>query len=73
MVALGALAILAALLALAILTLTTLALDVPAVALLARREICRRRLLVRSDEHLGAIGQVGKARRHHAITWRQSA
>src|ERR1700730_972835 len=64
---LSALALLAAALALSV-----LALCAPA-ALLARREIGRRRLLVLADDHLGAIGQVGKAGRHHAIGGRQAA
>src|SRR5437879_3522254 len=70
--ALSALALLAAALALSVLGLTVLALCAPA-ALLARREIGRRRLLVLANDDLGTIGQVGKARRHHAIGGRQSA
>src|SRR5229473_1600661 len=70
--ALHALALLAAALALSVLGLTVLALRAPA-ALLARREIGRRRLLVLANDHLGAIGQVGKAGRHYPIGGRQAA
>src|SRR5437762_8824873 len=66
--ALCALAPLAAALALAV-----RALHVPAAPFFARREIGRRRLFLLSDNDLGAIGQVGKAGRHHAIGGRQSA
>src|SRR5260370_3538745 len=69
---LSALALLAAALALSVLSLTVLVRCAPA-ALLARREIGRRRLLVLANDHLGAIGQVGKAGRHHAIGGRQAA
>src|SRR3981189_2582791 len=57
------------------LALTVLGLPVlraPA-AFLARREIGGRRLLVLADDDLGAVGQVGKAGRHHAIGGGQSA
>src|SRR6266851_6680574 len=74
--ALPALALLAAAFALSILALSVLGLTVLALralaALLARREIGRRRLLVLANDHLGAIGQVGKAGRHHAIGARQA-
>src|SRR5260370_17078770 len=42
------------------------ALRAPAV-FFAWREIGRRRLLVLADDDLGAVGQIGKARLHHAI------
>src|ERR1700738_1635176 len=42
------------------------ALGAPAV-FLARREIGGRRLIVLADDDLGAVGQIGKARCHHAI------
>src|ERR1700716_826236 len=67
--ALNALALFAAL-GLTVLGLTVL--RAPA-AFLARREIGGRRLLVLADDDLGAVGQVGKAGRHHAIGARQSA
>src|SRR5260370_20876384 len=70
--ALSALALLAAALAWSVVGLTVLALCAPA-ALLARREIGRRRLLVLANDDLGTIGQVGKAGRHHAIGGRQAA
>src|ERR1700680_3263756 len=70
--ALHPLALLAAALALNVLALRVVALRAPA-ALFARREIGRRRLLLLADDDLGAIGQIGKARRHHAIGRRQSA
>src|ERR1700730_6210295 len=76
--ALNPVCLLAAPLALSVLSLTILGLTVPclarpAAAFLARREIGGRRLLVLADDHLGAVGQIGKAGRHHAIGGRQSA
>src|SRR5882757_8650892 len=76
--ALIALAFLAAALALSVLglsvlCLTILGLTVPAAAFLARREIGRRRLFIPANDDLGAIGQVGKTGRHHAIGGRQAA
>src|SRR2546430_13291592 len=56
----------------AALALTVRALHVPAAPFFARREIGRRRLFLLADNDLGAIGQVGKAGRHHAIGGRQS-
>src|SRR5580698_2191836 len=73
-----ALASLAAALALSVPTLSVPTLPVPALpAPLApvppvRRQVGRRRLLVLANDDLGAIGQVGKAGRHHAIGGRQS-
>src|SRR5258708_24947125 len=66
--ALSAIGLLATL-ALTVLALSVLALRGPA-ALLARRQIGRRRLLVLADDYLGAVGQVGKAGRHHTIVER---
>src|SRR5262249_2779300 len=57
--------------ALAVLALTILARV--AAALLARREVGRRRLLVAADDHLGAVGEIGEAGRHHTIVLRQAA
>src|SRR5258706_6728224 len=75
--ALSALALLAAALALSVLGLSVLGLTVLALcapaALLTRREIGRGRLLILANDDLGAIGQVGKAGRHHAIGGRQAA
>src|SRR6267154_2931386 len=75
---LTALALLAATLALSVLGLSVLGLTVlglalSAAAFLARREIGRRRLLIPANDNLGAIGQVGKTGRHHAIGGRQAA
>src|SRR5437868_5606436 len=44
-----------------------------AAATLARRQVGRGHLIVVADRHLRAVGQVGKARRHHAIGRRQAA
>src|SRR5258705_5845475 len=71
--ALAALAPLAAALALSVLALSVVALRIPAAPFLARREIGRRRLLLPADNDLGAVGQVGKAGRYHAIGGRQPA
>src|SRR5205814_9977692 len=74
---LTALALLAPAFALFVLALYILALCIPALrattAFFAGRKIGRRRLVVLADNHLGPIGQVGKARGHHAIGGRQSA
>src|SRR5664279_3986549 len=67
-----AVALLAAALALSVLALSVLA-QCALAALLARREIGRRRLLFLADDDLGAVGQVGKAGRHHAVGGRQAA
>src|SRR5258708_6936747 len=82
-----ALSLLASALALAVLALTGLGLTVfgltvfgltvyalPALAVaLARREIGRGCLVGLADDHLGAVGQVGKAGGHHTIGGRQPA
>src|SRR6266403_513695 len=60
-------------LGLSVLGLSVIALRIPAAPFLARREIGRRRLLLPADNDLGAIGQIGKAGRYHAIGGRQSA
>src|SRR5258708_6583855 len=70
--ALNPFALLASALALNVLALSVLALRAAAAAL-ARREIGRRRLLLLADDDFGAIRQIGKAGRHHAIGGRQSA
>src|SRR5438105_4732741 len=67
-----ALALLAAALALSVLALTVLALPALAVSF-ARRQVGGGRLIGLADDHLGAVGQVGEASRHHAIRRRQAA
>src|SRR5450432_669275 len=74
LVALASLAPLAlTVLGLTVLWLSVLGLTFPAAAFFARRQIGGRGLLVLADDDLGAVGQIGKAGRHHAIGGRQSA
>ena len=83
LIALAALALAAvfAVLALTVLGLTVLglavfaltALAIRAAAALARREVGGRRRVVGADQDLGAVGQIGKARGHHAVGGRKPA
>src|SRR4051794_8026423 len=75
--ALGAkLAVLLAVLALSVLLAVfgaILLLTIRPARALARSEIGRRRLVVAADDHLGAIGQIGKARHDDLVGRRQAA
>src|SRR2546425_2186 len=72
LIALAALAVLARA-ALGITALGIAALGVGSAAALARRKIGTGCGIVLTDEDLGAVGKVGKPRRHHAVGSRQPA